>query len=204
MLTAIAYCKGNNFPLTVVFSERKILHKFRIKQFISKMYRLYMQNRLGFQFGVPLVIIEDVNADEFRKVILPEDVGIIAGFNQIFHEETIHKFKYLVNFHPSLLPLYRGPVPSYWCIQNGERMTGYTLHEVTKDIDSGKVLHQEKVEIKPGMTESELDQAIATVARKTLKDFLQHLQRGNQWEETSVNAYEVYINPLSYASFPKR
>jgi methionyl-tRNA formyltransferase len=109
-----------------------------------------------------------------------------------------------VNFHPSLLPLYRGPVPSYWCIINEEQATGYTLHEVTTKIDCGKVLFQEVVRIEAGIDEASLDQEIAKNACLTLKRYLDNLYLRTPFEPRTVDAYEVYRNHVSYASFPER
>ncbi len=87
-----------------------------------------------------VLIVGNVNSALFQRRIRPNDHGIITGFNQIFTNETISKFKSLINFHGSLLPLYRGPVPSFWCIKNGEKETGYTIHKVSERIDDGDIL----------------------------------------------------------------
>ena len=51
------------------------------------------------------------------------------------------------NLHGSLLPKYRGRVPTNWAIINGETETGVTLHAMTTGIDDGDILAQEKVAI---------------------------------------------------------
>jgi hypothetical protein len=82
-------------------------------------------------YHIKVSFVANVNSARFYSVIQSSDYGIISGFNQIFKENVIERFGSLVNFHPSLLPLYRGPVPSYWCIKNGEKYTGFTLHKVS-------------------------------------------------------------------------
>ncbi len=51
------------------------------------------------------------------------------------------------NLHGSLLPQYRGAAPINWAIINGEKETGVTTFFLTHEIDTGKVILQEKTEI---------------------------------------------------------
>lgn len=52
-----------------------------------------------------------------------------------------------VNLHASLLPQYRGAAPMNWAIINGEKITGLTTFLLDENIDTGKILLSEKVEI---------------------------------------------------------
>jgi len=51
------------------------------------------------------------------------------------------------NLHASLLPQYRGAAPINWAIINGEKETGATTFFLTHEIDTGKIILQEKVKI---------------------------------------------------------
>ena len=53
----------------------------------------------------------------------------------------------VINIHPSLLPYYRGPVPTAWAIINNEKEFGITIHQVDSGIDTGDILVQEKYDI---------------------------------------------------------
>jgi methionyl-tRNA formyltransferase len=90
-----------------------------------------------------------------------------------------------------------------WCLRNGETATGFTLHEVTERIDDGPVLHQATMAI-DGITESEvLARAIAQSALPTFRLYLEKLVRREPWPRTSVDATQIYRNPVGYRSFPK-
>lgn len=54
-----------------------------------------------------------------------------------------------INYHPSLLPKYRGGSAINWTIINGERETGVTIHQIDEGVDSGPILLQQKVAIAP-------------------------------------------------------
>ncbi len=48
------------------------------------------------------------------------------------------------NLHGSLLPQYRGAAPIQWAIINGEKETGVTTFFLQHDIDTGKIIFQER------------------------------------------------------------
>lgn len=51
------------------------------------------------------------------------------------------------NLHASLLPQYRGAAPINWAIINGETETGATTFFLTHEIDTGKIILQQKLPI---------------------------------------------------------
>ncbi|WP_235689789.1 methionyl-tRNA formyltransferase [Fulvivirga lutea] len=52
------------------------------------------------------------------------------------------------NLHASLLPQYRGAAPINWAIINGEKETGVTTFFLKHEIDTGKIIFQEKETIR--------------------------------------------------------
>tara|TARA_B100000795_G_C22718404_1_gene406413 strand:- start:227 stop:1147 length:921 start_codon:yes stop_codon:yes gene_type:complete len=61
-----------------------------------------------------------------------------------------------INIHPSLLPLYRGPVPTAWGLMNLENFFGVSIHKINDTIDGGDIYAQEKFKIKKDETGYEL------------------------------------------------
>jgi methionyl-tRNA formyltransferase len=49
--------------------------------------------------------------------------------------------------HPSLLPRWRGPDPTFWAIYSGDRETGVSLHRLEAEYDTGAVIETERVTI---------------------------------------------------------
>jgi methionyl-tRNA formyltransferase len=66
-----------------------------------------------------------------------------------------------INLHPSLLPAYRGPEPLFWQLRQGETNTGFSLHVLTKELDTGPILLQEPVTFPTGASRNELDTIFA-------------------------------------------
>ncbi|HBO89813.1 MAG TPA: methionyl-tRNA formyltransferase [Acidobacteria bacterium] len=61
-----------------------------------------------------------------------------------------------IQYHPSLLPLHRGPSSINWPIINGESKTGLTIFWPDNGLDTGPVLIQKEVEITPEDTLGDL------------------------------------------------
>lgn len=51
------------------------------------------------------------------------------------------------NLHGSLLPQYRGAAPINWAVINGDKETGVTTFFLTHEIDTGKIIRQERLPI---------------------------------------------------------
>ncbi|QIK61047.1 methionyl-tRNA formyltransferase [Dysgonomonas sp. HDW5A] len=78
---------------------------------------------------------------------LKADLQIVVAFRML--PEVIWDMPRLgtFNLHASLLPQYRGAAPINWAIINGEKETGATTFFLTHEIDTGKIIAQERIPI---------------------------------------------------------
>jgi len=76
------------------------------------------------------------------------------------------------NLHASLLPQYRGAAPINWAIINGDKETGATTFFLTHEIDTGKIILQEKISISEtdnaGIVHDKLMEMGARLVKKTV------------------------------------
>ncbi|MCD4670584.1 MAG: hypothetical protein K8S14_09060 [Actinomycetia bacterium] len=70
-----------------------------------------------------------------------------AYYDQILSSQILCLAKHAINFHPSLLPKYKGTAPLIWAIVKGEIETGITAHEMVSKVDSGKICGVLKIKI---------------------------------------------------------
>jgi methionyl-tRNA formyltransferase len=193
-------------PLTLVFSTRGIEAPRPpegarvVREWLARRRRTAALRR---RHRLPALLSADVNSRPFLESLAAEAHGVIAGFNQIFRGATIERFRTLVNFHPSLLPYYRGPVPSTWCLRNGETSSGYTVHRVTERIDEGEILYQEAVPTAGVATAEELDRRIAEAAAPTLRRWLEFLHSGAAFRRVRLDAATIYREHPDYLSFDR-
>ncbi len=78
---------------------------------------------------------------------LKADLQVVVAFRML--PEIVWNMPRLgtFNLHASLLPQYRGAAPLNWAIINGEKETGVTTFLLDQEIDTGKILFKEKVDI---------------------------------------------------------
>lgn len=183
--------EGSELNRTIVLSSHS--HVSTPRELSRKLKLLWTMRRL--RTGCQIIFSQDINSDEFARSIPEDTIGIVSGFNQIFSAEAIRRFQSLVNFHPSVLPMYRGAIPSYWCIRNGETMTGFTLHKIAERIDAGEILYQEYTRIQPTDTEEILDQRIATQAIPVLERYIRSLRSDKSFRRQVIRPpYQTQVN----------
>src|SRR6187401_456223 len=76
------------------------------------------------------------------------DIGIMAFVLQFAPQEFVKIPKHgTIQYHPSLLPKYRGPSSINWPISRGEKETGLTIFRPTDGLDEGAVILQKRTPI---------------------------------------------------------
>ena len=108
---------GNQYKI-----KKKILNFKNIKIAEKKLLNLLQQNKIQFI--------------------------CLAGFMKILSSKFIKQFNgKIINIHPSLLPRYKGLNTHSRAIQNKDKFTGCSVHYVTEQLDSGKIILQKKIKI---------------------------------------------------------
>jgi methionyl-tRNA formyltransferase len=76
------------------------------------------------------------------------DIGVMAFVLQFAPQEFVRLPKHgTIQYHPSLLPKYRGPSSINWPISRGEAETGLTIFRPTDGLDEGEVILQKTTPI---------------------------------------------------------
>jgi len=93
------------------------------------------------------------------------DLAVLAGYDQLLRPSYFDAFGgRTINIHPSRLPAHGGPGMMGLAVHRsvlaaGDADTGATVHEVTPELDAGRILAQVRVPVMPG------DDAEALAAR---------------------------------------
>lgn len=83
------------------------------------------------------------------------------------------------NLHGSLLPQYRGAAPLNWAIINGEKETGVTTFLLSHEIDTGKIMFQEKIEIGDDDTVGTIHDRLMGIGARLVLKTVDELAGGN-------------------------
>ncbi len=93
--------------------------------------------------GLPVTIVKRKSDLEAISEIIAGGVCFSAGFMYLFSQEFLDQVRICLNVHGSLLPKYAGARTLSWCIEDGERLSGVTVHQVDQGIDTGPILLQQ-------------------------------------------------------------
>ncbi len=105
---------------------------------------------LAQENNIPVIQPERLRDPDAVKWVnnLSPDLLVLAFVTQFVPKEMIDMSTHGgINYHPSMLPKYRGGSAINWTIINGETETGVTIHQIDEGVDTGPIIIQKKVEI---------------------------------------------------------
>ena len=105
--------------------------------------------------GVPVFQFQSLKTDEAKAAMkkLGAEIGIMAFVLQFAPQDFVTIPKHgTIQYHPSLLPKYRGPSSINWPISRGDTKTGLTIFRPTDGLDEGPVILQKETRIGPDDT----------------------------------------------------
>lgn len=115
--------------------------------------------------GLHVLQPEKLKNPEFLAELksLEADLQVVVAFRML--PEMVWNMPPLgtFNLHASLLPQYRGAAPLNWAVINGEKETGVTTFLLDHEIDTGKIIYQERIPIGDEETVGELHDRMMTI-----------------------------------------
>jgi methionyl-tRNA formyltransferase len=105
--------------------------------------------------GIRVHQFASLRSPEARDAIqqLDADIGIMAYVLQFAPQEFINIPRHgTIQYHPSLLPKYRGPSSINWPIIRGDTKTGLSIFRPNDGLDEGAVILQKETPIGPDDT----------------------------------------------------
>ena len=125
----------------------------------------------------PVLTITDPKLSLEELIAQSEEVSptffLVVGFGAILKQTLLDVVAgQVLNIHPSLLPLYRGPAPVIQAILDGASETGVTLMEIDVKMDHGPILAQERIPLRGDEAPTELYQVLTV---KGVALFLEHI-----------------------------
>ncbi len=131
--------------------------------------------KYALEKNLPLLQPEKLKDESFLKQLKEwkADLQIVVAFRML--PEVVWNMPQFgtFNLHASLLPQYRGAAPINWAVINGEKETGVTTFFLTHEIDTGKIILQEKIPVKEtdnaGIIHDKLMETGANIVLKTVE-----------------------------------
>lgn len=146
-------------------------------------------------------VAADVNAEAFLDELraLEPDVIVSVSCPQIFKEPLIDLPRLgILNIHGSILPQYRGVMPSFWMLANGEKQAGVSIYFVNEQIDAGDLCGQRVFDILPDDSLERFLRRSKKIAAELLLEVLDKVEDG------SVARTPLDLSQGSYYSWPDK
>lgn len=147
--------------------------------------------------NLPLFQPEKLRNPAFISEIeaLEPDIAVVVAFRML--PEIVWRLPKLgtLNLHASLLPDYRGAAPINWAVANGEKFSGITTFFIDKEIDTGNLLLQEKVEIPDEWDAGNLHDALMEKGAELVLKTVQQIQAGSLVPQPQNAALARHIAP---------
>jgi|TARA_B110000196_G_scaffold296779_1_gene287377 methionyl-tRNA formyltransferase len=78
-----------------------------------------------------------------------DSILLSISWKFLISKKIIESFNYrAINFHPGLLPYYKGCFSTPWSLINNEKKVGYTYHFMDETFDSGNIIFSNSIKIK--------------------------------------------------------
>jgi methionyl-tRNA formyltransferase len=172
-LPSAPYWVLRRLPYLVKHHPRKLRKWLKPVAIYGQLYRYLLNYKIRSLRG------SDVNGLGFLKAVaeLNPELGVVANFDQLLGDRLLdiprHGF---VNYHPSLLPRYRGPSPLGRILLNGETHSGATWHQVTNKLDQGNIVAQASFAIEPRDTVKDLAAKSLSLGIKMLQPMIRQIE----------------------------
>ena len=130
--------------------------------------------------GIPYEVVDYASypdkekyEDTLLKVIgrYNPDLVVLAGYMRLLGNRIVDAYEgKMINIHPSLLPSFAGLHAQQQALDYGTKVSGCTVHFVTKDMDAGPVIIQRTVPVFDDDNEEGLADRILTEEHKAYPD----------------------------------
>jgi methionyl-tRNA formyltransferase len=131
----------------------------------------------GLPIAQPVRARNEEFIEELREVS-PEAIAVVA-FGQILPRAILDlPPRGCVNAHFSLLPRWRGAAPVQHAILAGDTATGVTTQWMAEKLDSGDIILQRELEIRPEETTGDLWQRLTPLGAEVLRDTMRLIAEG--------------------------
>ena len=130
---------------------------------------------LALELGIPVTQPEKLREPEAMEQLRAwsPDVIVVAAFGQILKQDVLDLPAFgCINVHASLLPRWRGAAPINAAILHGDEETGITIMKMDIGLDTGPILSQRSVRIKPDETAGSLFETLSQLGANALLETL--------------------------------
>lgn len=157
----------------------------------------YSVEAVAAHHGLTFLPTTNVNSQEYRDQLARLNLDLVISINasQKFKRDLLALPRLgCINVHGALLPRYRGRLPSFWVLANGESETGATVHFMNEELDDGPILLQERVPIAADDTQDTLIRKTKAAGARLLVEAIDRLEQGSASTQPNDRTQATYFS----------
>ena len=132
-----------------------------------------------YELDVDVKEIHDVNKEADVIKNLQPDLIVMCGWRQVLSSTVLSiPPNGVIGFHPTLLPIGRGPAPIINSILHGFTSSGVTIFYVSEGLDDGDIIGQESFILNEQDYASDVYQKVIDAGKKLIQQYLPQLING--------------------------
>lgn len=185
---------GFNFFL--YYSYKYIIRKIIQRKSVRKIFE---KNKINVK-----TISDSINSKENIELVrsLNADLILIIAGNQIIKKDILKSTKFgIFNVHSSLLPEYKGLMPTFWVLKNEEDKTGVTLYKLTEGIDDGPIIANKEFKIPKNFDQSRLVKKLKILANDLIVESLHLIKNSNIYTQPTTGSYYKFPTKIDVQDF---
>ena len=126
-----------------------------------------------------IALIKPEKPQELIGKIEELDLVLTIGYGVLLPESILSLPRHgFLNLHFSLLPAYRGAAPAQRALHNGELVTGVSVFQLDKGMDTGPIFTQESIAIDSAWRSFELLQHLSDLGPEVVRRAFEMIQDG--------------------------
>lgn len=172
-----------------------LLEKLGVRKAPGSIAGICRQQRIAVR------VEHDVNRPDFVERVRDAGIDLVVSVSapQIFKQPLLEAPRHgCINIHNGRLPDYRGMLPNFWQMLNGEAYSTTTIHTMVRKLDAGGVVWEERTPIRPGTT---LDALIRETKEKSAEALWRLLS--DLVQNRKLTILREISGKGSYYSFPQ-
>lgn len=159
---------------------------YTVKAIVSQYERSRSRNARDLEIAIvaeenniPILLPERLNDIRGQLAGYEAEIGILAAYGKMVPQPIIDIFpKGIINVHPSLLPLHRGPTPIESVILEGSASTGISIMDLVKEMDAGPIYAQQTIPLTGNETKQSLADTLSQTGATMITDVLEQIFNG--------------------------
>jgi methionyl-tRNA formyltransferase len=190
----LGYCV---FPELLKVPDINIVHIVTLSsQSVTTMYDGIKPDKWK-KWDIPVMEINSISEEAEKIKSLSPDLILMCGWRQKIPQSIISiPTKGIIGFHPTLLPIGRGPAPIINSILEGFVKSGVTMFYLSDELDSGDIIGQESFTISEEDNAQAVYNKVIKATKKLIKTYVPLIKSGKSPRIPQDHSKATY--------FPKR